>query len=142
MVVRSSTSWPSACATPRDRPRERCDGRRKPPDAPSRKVRETPQEIGTTRLTLLYRPVRPFRIGSCSRCAVLSCCHPHRSSASAHSGAVASSPLGPPVDSSHSVFATSRLFAHPDCCLPILLPLQRLPQCGCLAQRHSDSDGG
>src|SRR3954471_19250 len=141
MVVRSSTSWPSACATPRDRPGERCDGRRKPPDAPSRKVRETPQKIGTVGLTLLYRQVRPFRTRSCSRCAVFSCCHSHGSPARAHAGPVASSSLWPPAESSYPAPAASRLFAYPDCGLFILLPLQRLPQCGRLAQQYSEAYG-
>src|SRR5205085_6437215 len=99
----------------------------KSPATPSRKVRETPQKIGTARLTLLYRTVRSFRLRSGSRCADFYCCPPHRPSASARSGATARRSLWTPAEPACLAAVTSRLLTHPDCCLLVLLPLQRLP---------------
>src|SRR3954470_4564727 len=69
-----------------------------------------------------------FPIWSCSHCAAFYCCLPHRSPASVHAGAIASSSLWSPVEPSHSAVAASRLFAHSHGRLLVLFPLQCLPQ--------------
>ena len=89
---------------------------------------------------MVYRQVRPFRIWSCSRYAVLYCGHPHRSPASADAGATASSSLGSPVDLAYPAVAATRLLPYPDGRLLILLSFQCVPQSNRLAERQRSFD--